>query len=343
MTIARYTRMPTFADTGGILAGNKLLNERRMYRSFVQSDSTNIYPTLDGDWQVTNDFNGVAYPSGLKQIRYKQTWNIDDVAVMNAGTKTVDYIIAVPDTLPAGYTVSTMRFEKHRRTLSTLAHEPFYGQVADLSHVLGRGHLIRIPSTQGIEFYNWGPDAVFGVSSTDGNRGNGVLYHNSTLTNSTLPTSAGRFTGMRYMSFSFNKSFANPAGNPLNWKVELYRSNTAAYSAQDHVLYSTGAIAAGAGTYSSGVLLDGTAGNFQSPTLGTLWQFRLDFLYEPPPGGSWLRVGSTYPGVTNPASPDYLAWLFNAGPRLDVPVPWLVTGDDMALPGGIVTGAITGF
>ncbi len=341
--------MPAFGELS-TAASNKMNAYKRQFRSWCSADTVNIYPSCDGDWQLSTDKNGVAYPAGLKQIRMKHKWNVLDVSLMNGGTYLPDYIVAVPADIPAGYTNTNLRFDTQALhggvfgqgqrvpTAPVLVSPPGYLYVGGSRF----GTFVRTPST--LEAYQWMPENV-GNSCWPARDGSGnEIFGNysgwtdpGTAQGNTRPY--GRTAGMRYIRFTFDST-----ATTATLRVQVRRDATPV-EADDFVpgtvvCYDSGSI--GPGVFDSGFIYHGDPGvDLYSPTLGTLWNFEVAVEISDGMGG-WNYVSPTWLAV-HAADMTHIDWHFYAGPRLDIPLPWNVSTDSYMVPGGIVAGAITGY
>ncbi len=348
--IPRYTRMPEFLDLT-IAEDRKMLSSKRMWRSFVSSDSNNIYPVCDGDWQLTNDYNGAPYPSGLKQARLRHKWDRQDISDMSS-LYVDDYIVAVPTDLPAGYTATALKYETQMLAKFTGVgandRTPAAPSlIAPPGHHYGTGAgpigaFIRTPAA--LEVYPWMPENVGNACwpwrDYMGNEvaGNYSGWPGPGIAQGNMATQ-GWTAGMRYIKFTFDTTAIGVA-----LRVQVRRDATPIEAdrlvAGTVVCYNSGSI--GAGVYDSGFIYHGDPGvDMYSPTLGTRWNFEVAVERDDGMGG-WVPVTTSWLDV-HAADMSHIDWHFYAGPRLDIPLPWNVSTDSYMVPGGIVAGAITGY
>jgi hypothetical protein len=285
-------------------------------------------------WPYTVDSNGQSYPSGLLGVSFS---TVADPALY-AST-----LIAVPDTLPAGY------LSRSARDIARgIGQDSTVGQFAPfsltsyigafctgwLSTGTGANQAPRIRGTAGLTSYPFFPE----------NQGSNAFTY---LDNFADGPNAF-LSGLRYFRTTvvgFNSGFFDPVlydygeFQVVRWSnpAAVMQPNTATgLFPVDATLWTSPHITA---DYDSGYLYDVTDLDLKAPA-GTRCFFAMFF--------------TLHTAATNPADPPNI-WRFPTashlgaarhywGPRLDIPLPFTVCGEgNVIAPGGVVSGILPGY
>ncbi len=279
--------------------------QAQMYRNDDAFSSASIFLHAD-PWPWSVDTNGESYPGDIVGVRY-----FDSPTAGDANNETM---IAVPSELPSGYTQSWLRDHLHSKSFESIpigmnTFPTDYG-ISDLriGDPTSPVTVYKIkPPSGGITPYIWMPE----------NRSNIAQY--AVVVGSLFPGA-----GYRYIGFDFLVS----GGSAWTWRARFKRGSTVLYEFIDTTAPPPGP----AVRVSSPIMYhDGGANDFYAPTLGTR-ETTFNVTFEIDTGGGYADG--------NAAAQDFH---FISGPRLDIPLPFVVTGTTVHAPGGIVTGSVPGY
>ncbi len=269
-------------------------------------------------WPFASDANGQSYPSGTVGWLCRYTSQTADPTTSNNNR-----LVPVPDTLPSGYTVRTIR--DHNLGVGThsgLGGSAFWSPSAAQSAGGGFAHNSPtsgnryVRSEAALTNYLWLPEAVAQECfawpiSSGGNTISGALP------TQWFPLSAG----FRYMRLDMLGAGAPTETYRITLVKNADNSNTQPgdtvvdqWTTVGNVAWDTGYL----GPYNS--------------TLGTKCFFGLRVE---------VKTTGAYSYTTRSVG-------IRAGPRCDIPFPWTTCGLDasgnpLISPGGIVTGAVPGY
>jgi hypothetical protein len=316
---------------------------RHQGRGYIAAESKlstigNVVP-----WPHTTDSNGVAFPAGLLGVSWSDFYSTSET-LFNTG------LIAVPDTLPSGYVARNIR-EHQRGVGQSMQRGQFAPFTFDASGArdVGVGWVLsgtaspqapRIRGSSALHPYHWFPENLATAAAT---------YTDSTGSGSTTKLTGIRYARVTMPSLPFSPSTGTDRFPKARWRIGRmtdgdYPAFPGDYDANglvqlDDTWFLSPELTAADMPYDSGVLVhDGATYDFHCPDgdRGYVW-FAVEY-YEPPVGatpGYWTSIySSTYVGY------------FRAryGPRLDIPFPFLVTGEsNRVAPGGILTGYVPGW
>lgn len=198
----------------GLTTSISFLNNRakRRGRTALAQSAANTFsgciPTVV-PWPHASDVNGIAYPAGLVGVRFGYQYQTPDPeATMNAA------LVAVPDTLPVGYTARPIRDHLPQTHVGNsqkfgLGFNPYHPSTYPSDYPTTAPWYLR--SDTGMSTYNWFPE----------NKGNNAFYTDFPGTAGNIPfvDLAGATwmnsvsAGMRYFRFRENPYFGT-----VGWK-----------------------------------------------------------------------------------------------------------------------------
>ncbi len=280
--------------------------------------STAMVPAIV-EWPFASDANGQAYPAGTVGWYCKYTSQTADPTTTNNNN-----LMAVPDTLPAGYTLRKLRDHNlglgatvGRKGSAAYTHGTAQSSGGGFSHNSASPSVWFIRSEQVLTSYLWLPECAaqqcfaFPISS-------GGSTISGALPTQWFPISAG----FRYLRLDMLGTGAPTETYRISLVKNADNSNTQpgdtvvdSWTTPGNVAWDTGYL----GPYES--------------TLGTKCFFGLRVE---------VKIGAGAYGYTTRSVG------IRAAPRCDIPFPWTTCGLDasgnpLISPGGIVTGAVPGY
>ena len=335
MSLLPFLRHSSSYGREGSGLGNGYGNAKRLARTNLLNSGGRIVPRVE-TWPFSVDQNGQSFPGGLVGVRfdYSPTPGSDPV------TFNKQYLLAVPGTLPVGYTLRASRdcnrgaFPSSDSTKGlAFPFRLFSGTV--VPNVFGWSAAAgatptRIRIGNALTDYTWMPETVADTCITSAVFSTGYLWTGAPI------------AGFRY--WRFNSAITGATSGFRLWARERISVNADgsvgnSHTMGDTVLYERVASAdfpAQLPVWDTGYM-DGSP---YYPTLGTrrYYCFSRDVVFQNPPS----TQPSDWSGGIDQPPPLYL------GSRCDIPLPYTFTGLDdsgghLVAPGGVVPGSLPGF
>ncbi len=345
-TPPRYERMLATGFTTHHTA-QRAMGRNDDLADYSESNSDQTIQMTAEAWPHANDDNGVAYPAGLVAVRLK--YNPFQSDALNNGE---GYIVAVPDTLPAGHTASFLREHHHRKIRgfvnlgspnvpgnTTMRPGYRYDPATKFtgSNVTDDTQMIRTDGA--LTPYIWMPENTGSYAyHTTGASPTLTLGWMQDFFGSEYPSAGFRYIRVKYIYGPYSP------GTVTNLRFRVWRNNdcsTANNSPADVMIFelatATSTVVGPVLYIDSGfVMHDGGANNFYSPTPGTRCNFLNTWEQSTDGGATWTYINTADTRVLLVET-----WF---GPRLDIPFPYMVTGDaGVVAPGGILAGTVPGY
>lgn len=337
-TPARFLRLTSAKFPSGTRGSARMLN-----RSGHGAETTPsmVVPTVE-PWPHTTDDNGQSFPGGLVGVRFRYSWLTGTLADND------EFLVAVPATLPSGYTHRWKRDQNCGPAYASLANTR--GQPTPQLTYTGSIHN---------EVYGWkDADGIRKVRLREGNNfyaydmlpenlGTSCINHQNGGVSNPYWTGAP-LTGLRYYRYLLMGNGSNVlAGWFYSWRARISRnadgSKGGVGEEGDTVLWEDSDDIAGPATISALTTLTDTGfvdPGFQSPA-GT----RAHYCFS-------VAARTKFGSPATSAELDAEAYLGGHeiwyGPNVDIPFPWTFTGLDsggghLIAPGGVYAGAIPGY